>query len=151
MTTALEIMNSKAPYCDIDTPVQEIIQRFAAEDITGMLVVDEERHLFGIITESDLIDQQASLHIPTAMAIFDMVIPMGEERFEQELERMQALTAEDLMATQVKTVTPESRIDEIASLMSEGNVHHLPVVKNDKIEGLISKHDVIKALASIQN
>jgi len=151
MTTALDIMNSKAPYCEIDTPVQEIIRRFAAEDVTGMLVVDEERHLFGIITESDLIDQQASLHIPTAMAIFDMVIPIGEDRFEQELERMQALTAEDLMAREVKTVSPESKIDEIASLMSEGNVHHLPVVKNDKIEGVISKHDLIKALASNLN
>ncbi len=150
MTTALDIMNSKASHCLVNTPIQEIIRRFADEDITGMLVVDEERHLFGIITESDLIDQQASLHIPTAMAIFDMVIPVGEERFEQELERMQALTAEDLMATEVKTVSPETKIDELASLMSEGNVHHLPVVKSDKIEGLISKHDLIKALAKNQ-
>jgi len=151
MTTALDIMNSKAPYCRIDTPVHEIIRRFADEDVTGMLVVDEERHLYGIITESDLIDQQASLHIPTAMAIFDMVIPIGEGRFEEELDRMQAMTAEDLMATEVKTVSPESKLDEIASLMSEGNVHHLPVVKNDKIEGMISKHDLIKALAKNLN
>ncbi|MDT8376253.1 MAG: CBS domain-containing protein [Mariprofundaceae bacterium] len=150
MTTALNIMNPKAPHCLIDTPIQEIIQRFADEDVTGMLVVDEKRHLFGIITESDLIDQQASLHIPTAMAIFDMVIPMGEDRFEEELARMAAMTAADLMATEVKTVSPETKIDEIASLMSEGNVHHLPVVKNDKIEGLISKHDLIKALAKKQ-
>lgn len=61
MTTALDIMNSEAPSCDIDTPIQEIINRFASEDISGILVVDADRRLYGIITESDLIDQQASL------------------------------------------------------------------------------------------
>ncbi len=147
MTTALEIMNATPPHCDIDTPIQEIIKRFAEEDMTGMLVVDAEKRLFGIITESDLIDQQASLHLPTAMAIFDMVIPIGEGRFEEELDRMQAMTAEDLMARNVKTVLPTAKLDEIAALMSEGNVHHLPVVNNDTIEGLITKHELIKALA----
>ena len=151
MTTALDIMNAEAPYCEIDTPIQKIIKRFADEDITGMLVVDEDRRLFGIITESDLVDQQASLHLPTAMAIFDMVIPLGEDRFEQELERMQALTAEDLMVREVKTLSPTSKLDEIAAIMSEGNVHHLPVVNNDIVEGLISKHDLIKALAKKLN
>lgn len=148
MIAARDIMNSKPPYCELDTPIQEIIKRFADEDITGILVVDDEKRLFGVITESDLIDQQASLHLPTAMALLDMVIPIGEERFEHELERMQALTAEDLMATNVKTVQPDTKLDDIAALMSEANVHHLPVITNDTVEGLISKHDLIKALAS---
>ncbi|MES0371417.1 MAG: CBS domain-containing protein [Mariprofundaceae bacterium] len=147
MVTALDIMNSEAPSCDIDTPIQEIINRFASDDISGILVTDAERRLYGIITESDLIDQQASLHLPTAMAIFDMVIPMGEDRFEHELERMQALTAEDLMVREVKTISATTSLDEIAAIMSEGNVNHLPVVNNEIVEGLISKHDLIKALA----
>lgn len=151
MTTARDIMNSDAPYCEIDTPIQEIIKRFAAEDITGMLVVDADKRLYGIITESDLVDQQASLHLPTAMAIFDMVIPIGEGRFEEELERMQALTAEDLMAREVKSIAPTTKLDEIAALMSEANIHHLPVVNEDIVEGLISKHDLIKALAKKLN
>lgn len=148
MITARDIMNSKPPYCELDTPIREIIKRFADEDITGILVVDNEKRLFGVITESDLIDQQASLHLPTAMALLDMVIPIGEERFEHELERMQALTAEDLMATNVKTVQPDTKMNDMAALMSEANVHHLPVIANDTVEGLISKHELIKALAS---
>lgn len=150
MSTALEIMNATPTYCNIDTPIQEIIKRFAEEDVTGMLVVDPEKRLFGIITESDLIDQQASLHLPTAMAIFDMVIPIGEGRFEDELERMQAMTAEDLMTREVKTIAPNTKLDEIAALMSEGNVHHLPVIANETVEGLITKHELIKALARDQ-
>ncbi len=151
MITALDIMNADPPHCNIDTPIQEIIKRFASEDISGILVVDADKRLYGIITESDLVDQQASLHLPTAMAIFDMVIPIGEERFEQELERMQALTAEDLMAREVKTIASTSKLDEIAAMMSEGNIHHLPVINNEVVEGLISKHDLIRALAKNLN
>ncbi|MDX8396242.1 MAG: CBS domain-containing protein [Mariprofundaceae bacterium] len=147
MTKARDIMNTKPDHCVLETPVQDLIKRFAEQDITGILVVDDEQRLRGVITESDLVDQQASLHVPTALTIFDMVLPVGEDRFERELERIQALTAEDLMVVDVKTLSPDSGLDEIASLMAEANVHHLPVIEGDTIEGMLSKHDVIKALA----
>jgi len=143
---ARDIMNENPPFCAMDTPLREVARRFAEEDITGLLVVDDDKRLFGVITESDLIDQQRNLHLPTAMAVFDMVIPLGEARFEKELERMQAMTAEDLVQINVKTVTADAGLTEIATIMSDYAVHHLPVLENGQVVGLISKHDVIKAL-----
>jgi len=147
MSQARDIMNPKPPCCSPDTPLNEIAGRFAEEDISGMLVVDEERHLRGIITESDLVEQHGKLHLPTAISIFDMVIALGEQRFERELARMQALTAGDLMATDVKTVTQDADLAEVASLMGDARVHHLPVLDGETVVGLISKHDLINALA----
>jgi len=148
MSQARDIMNRNPPHCGLDTPVQEVARRFAEEGCTGMLVVDDDERLAGIITETDLVDQQRNLHLPTAIAIFDMVIPLGEARFEKELEHMQALTAGDLMSTAVKTVAPDAGLAEIATLMGEDDVHHLPVIDGDAIVGSISKHDFIRALAS---
>ncbi len=145
---ARDIMNDAPPFCAMDTPLSEIARRFAEEGITGLLVVDDDKRLFGVITESDLIDQQRNLHLPTAMAVFDMVIPLGEARFEKELERMQAMTAEDLVQLNVKTVDADASLAEIATIMSDHAVHHLPVLENGQVVGLISKHDVIKALAN---
>jgi CBS domain-containing protein len=139
-------MNSEPPYCELGTPLREIAARFADENLSGLIVVDEEKRLMGVITESDLIDQQGKLHMPTAIAVFDMVIPLGEGRFEQELSRLQALVAEDLMAHDVQTVTVDTDLSEIASLMSDAEMHHLPVLDGDSVVGLISRHDVIKAL-----
>jgi len=140
-------MNDKPPFCGMDTPLSDVARRFAEKSITGLLVVDDDKRLFGVITESDLIDQQCNLHLPTAMAVFDMVIPLGEARFEKELERMQAMTAEDLVQLNVKTVTADATLSEIATVMSDHAIHHLPVLENGQVVGLISKHDVIKALA----
>lgn len=150
MLKAREIMNAEPAYCDIDTPLSKIAGRFADESISGLLVLDEDKRLRGVITESDLIDQQARLHVPTAIAVFDMVIPLGEGRFERELERLQALTAGDLMQGPATTVKPDAPLNDIAAIMNENHVHCLPVVSGDKIQGLITQHDVIRALARRQ-
>ena len=150
MLKAHDIMNTEPAYCSVDTPLSEISKRFADEGISGLLVVDDDKRLLGVLTESDLIDQQARLHVPTAIAIFDMVIPLGEGRFERELERMQALTAGDLMSGPATTVGVDAPLNDIAALMNEAEVHCLPVVSGGSIEGVITQHDVIRALARRQ-
>ncbi len=147
MLKARDIMNPDPPHCRLDTSIQDIARRFSEEDISGMLVLDDEDRLMGVITETDLVEQQQNLHIPTAIAIFDMVIPLGEARFERELERLQAMTAADLGLREVKTIGPEADISEVATLMAEHDIHHLPVVEGDTILGMISKHDLITAMA----
>jgi len=145
---ARDIMDTDPPYCLMDASVEDIAKRLAEENLTGMLVVDDDKRLFGLITESDLIDQQKNLHVPTAVALFDMVIPVGEARFEQELKRMQAMTAEDLAQTNVVTVCVDADLGEIAAVMADEKVHHLPVMDGESVVGMISKHDVIKALVA---
>jgi len=122
-------------------------ERFVDESITGILVVDEEKRLLGIVTENDLIEQQGQLHIPTAITLFDMVIPLGEDKFEQELLRMQAMVAEDLMILNLHTIDVNDDLNHIASLMSETHIHHIPVVEDDIVVGLMTSENVIKALA----
>ncbi len=148
MLKAKEIMNPNPENCLLDTSINDIMAQFANKDTDYILVLDEDDRLCGIITESDLIDQQANLHVPTAMTIFDMVLPLGTERFEREVNRLQAITAEDLMISDLQSVTPETRLDELATLMSEAHIHHLPVIDGQSVEGLITKHDLIKAMAS---
>ncbi len=145
---ASDMMNAAPPHCHMDTSIAVIAKRFADEAVSGMLVVDDDQRLLGVITESDLIDQQRNLHVPTAIALFDMVIPMGEARFEEELSNMQAMTVGDLVQVDVVSVSIDQDLNEIASIMADKHIHHLPVLDDDAVVGLICKHDVIKALVS---
>jgi len=147
MLKARDMMNAEPPFCQLDTPVQDVSKRFATESMSGILVIDDEQRLLGVITESDLIDQQAKLHLPTAIALFDMVLPLGEEKFERELARMQAMVAEDLMTPGVQTVDADADLNRVSTLMTEESIHHLPVIEGDMVVGLITRHEVIKALA----
>ncbi|MDQ6962702.1 MAG: CBS domain-containing protein [Mariprofundaceae bacterium] len=148
MLHAQDLMNDNPSYCQLDDDVRSITQRFAKENISGMLVVDEEQRLHGIITETDLVEQQGKLHLPTAIALFDMVIPLGEQRFENELNRLMALKAADLMQTDVVTVDADASLVTIFENMSEKHVHHLAVLESDAVIGMISGHDVIRAMAN---
>ncbi len=145
--TARDIMDSEPPTCGVDTPLEEIARRFADEHITGLLVTDAEGGLLGIVTASDLIDRQKGLHLPTALALFDAVIPLGEGRFEKELARMKAMTAGELMQRNVRTVAPDAALADIAELMAEAGIHHLPVVEGGRVVGMITQREVIRALA----
>jgi len=147
---ARDIMDEHPAYCKLDAKISDIAQRFAEEDLTGMLVVDDDKRLLGVITESDLIDQQKNLHLPTAVALFDMVIPMGESQFEEELARLQAITAEDLAQTEVVTIDATADLSEIATIMGDQHAHHLPVLDDGSVVGMIRKHDVIKALVGVR-
>ncbi len=148
MLTAKDMMNTNPEHCSLDTPIQTIMQQFTDKHIDYLLVLDEEQRLQGMITEADLIEQQANFHIPTAIAIFDMVVPFGEDKFEEEIKRLEALTAQELMSTDLKTVSPDTTLNDLATIMSDAHVYHLPVINGDNVEGLVSKHDVIKALAA---
>ncbi|MDQ7003763.1 MAG: CBS domain-containing protein [Ghiorsea sp.] len=148
MLTAKDMMNPNPESCSLDTPIKTIMQQFAGNNIDYLLVLDDEQRLQGIITESDLIEQQANLHVPTAIAILDLVLPLGEDKFEKEVQRLEALNAAGLMSSNLKTVSLDTSLNDVASLMSEKHVHHLPVVNGDSVEGLVSKHDVIKALVN---
>ena len=149
MLTAKDIMNTSPAHCYLETPIKQIISQLAETNDDYILVVDADDRLCGIITESDLIEQQANLHIPTAMTIFDMVLPLGVERFEREINRLQAITAEDLMVRDLKTVSPDATIGDLATIMSESHIHHLPVINGQTVEGILNKHDLIRALAGL--
>ncbi|HBI23492.1 MAG TPA: hypothetical protein DDX84_04655, partial [Nitrospiraceae bacterium] len=102
----------------------------------------------GIVTENDLIKMEQRLHIPTVINIFDAVIYLGSsKKFEEDLKRMAATKVEDIYKKDVVIINENSSIENIATIMSEKNVHHLPVVKKDKIVGIVGKKDIVKAIA----
>ncbi len=142
-----EAMDTAISSCSPDTSVEELARRFAEEGVDYALVLDEEGRLLGIVTESDLVDRERKLHLPTAIAVFDMVIPLGEKRFEEELARLRARTAADLMTREVVTIMADAEIEEAAELMAERGLHHLPVVEGETVVGVLTPHALVKALA----
>jgi CBS domain-containing protein len=85
----------------------------------GLPVVDEEDRVVGFITESD---------------VLDAVLRAGSE----------GTTVRDLMSHPVMVVDEFSPTDEVMSLLRDGHVRHLPVVRQEKLVGIITPHDVLK-------
>jgi predicted transcriptional regulator len=73
-----DIMSSPPIAVRPDATVRELAQIMADNNISGVPVVDEEGFLLGMVSEEDLILQDAELHFPHYLQIFDGVIFVGE-------------------------------------------------------------------------
>ena len=132
------------------SPETEIVQaaRILLEKrINGLPVLDGKGRVVGIICQSDLVVQQKSVPIPSLFSLLDGFMPLTSlKRIEKEVEKIAALTVAQAMTPKPTTVTPETGIEEVASLMVDKGFHTLPVVQDGKLVGVVGKEDVLKTL-----
>src|SRR6266568_9361490 len=123
MLTAAEIMTREVVTVTRETSIRELAKIFAERGISSIPVVDEAGKLIGIVTETDLVEQDKSLHIPTVISLFDWVIYLeSDKKFEKELNKVTGQTVADIYTELVETVTPTTPVNEVADLMSRKNI-----------------------------
>lgn len=147
MLTAREIMTTDVVCVTPETSLKDLAAQFVASKFSNMPVVDKSGKLLGIISETDLVEQQKPLHIPTVMALFDGVFYLdSEKRFRQEVDRVTAQTVGELCNRSPVTCGPDATLREIAGLMSSHKAHLIPVLENEKMIGVVARLDLIKAV-----
>lgn len=147
MLTARDIMSKKIHTVSPDMSVDDLARTFMDKSVSTMPVVDASGALVGIVSATDLIEQDKPLHIPTVIAIFDMVIYLeSEKNFRDEVEKMTARTVGEICAREVVTCSPETTVAEIAALMTGKKVHLLPVIEDGKLVGVVGRHDILRSM-----
>jgi CBS domain-containing protein len=131
----------------LDTTIKALSRLLVDHKISGAPVVDDDGLIIGIVTEHDLIRQNKRLHIPTVLRIFDAFFVLDQADLDEEVKKMAATTVRDICETNFTAIHEETRLDEIATIMSEKKIHLLPVVENRKLVGIIGKSDIVSALA----
>lgn len=123
--------------------------KLMAENNFGALPVISEGRLVGIVTEADLIMQDVKIEFPTYLQLLDgfIMYPGAHARFEKELKKAVAATVEDVMTDDPVTVGADASIEDVATLLAEEDVSRLPVLDGGELIGIVSKHDIIRAIA----
>ncbi len=147
MKYARDIMTTDVLTVKPETSVNELAKILTTHNINGTPVVDDNGSLIGVVTENDLVFQKKKVHIPTVINILDSFIYLeSQEKMKKEMEKISGVTVEEIYTREVTTVTPETPIDEVATIMSERNIHTIPVMKDSEIIGIIGKKDIIRTL-----
>ncbi len=147
MKTARQIMSANVLTVFPDTDIPTAARLMVDNKHNGLPVVDAEGMLIGIICQSDLISQQKKLKLPTLFTMLDGFIPMRSmSDLDAEVRKISASTVADAMTVSPATVTPDTPLDEIATLMVEKQFHTLPVVENGKLCGIVGKEDILRTL-----
>lgn len=147
MKTAADIMTRNVITVSPATSVKELARIFTDNTISGAPVVNDKGEVIGVVTESDLIDQNKKIHIPTVVSILDSFIYLeSPDKMEHEIRKIAGSTVADIFTGKTITVGPETPLDELATIMSEKGVHTLPVVDNGSLVGVIGKKDIIRTI-----
>ncbi|GAB0058193.1 hypothetical protein SIID45300_02537 [Candidatus Magnetaquicoccaceae bacterium FCR-1] len=123
------------------------LARLLTENRIGGVPIVEEGRLLGMVTEEELLSQVKTIHPPLMITILDAVIPIaGEFRYEEDLRRMAASTAGEIMRIDLEAVDEETELAEIATLISDRHVALVPVLRGESLVGIIGKRDVIRGM-----
>jgi CBS domain-containing protein len=120
---ARNLMTSPVTSVSPETTLWEIARLLAAERIGGVPVTDSKQHVLGFVSEADIMNALLA-------------------------GRSLRTLAEEVMSSPVHTVDEFDLSDEVMALFREHHIHHLPVVREKKLLGIITPSDVIRFLAS---
>ena len=131
-----------------DDPVSAVAALFSKHGISGVPVCDKNGTLLGIISEGDLMrpfGEANKLHRDWWLGL----LADGEELAPEFVDymRQDRRRAADLMTKEVVTASEDTPVDRIADLLQSQRVKRVPIVKDGKVVGVVSRADVIRAMA----
>jgi CBS domain-containing protein len=151
MAVVRDIMEADPATVMPDTPVEEVVRTLRQHELPGVPVVDADGRCVGIVTEADLIlpDDEGDLHIPHYINLFGGTIFLEPlSRFEERLRKAFASKASDMMTRDPDTVGPDTTVQEAARLIHESGHNRLPVVDDGRLVGVVTRVDLLGALAA---
>ncbi len=147
MLTANDIMTKNPLTVTPDMEITKAVNLLLEKKINGLPVVDNTGKLVGILCQSDLVALQKTLPLPSVFSFMDGFFPtISLTNLEKDLKKISAATVSDAMTPEPHTVSPQTPLETIASLMVDEKYHTLPVVDGDKLVGIVGKEDVLRSL-----
>jgi len=148
--TAREIMSPDTLSVKPETSVKDMAQIMVENRIRCLPVVDESENIIGVVDEEDLVHQDAKIHFPTFIHFLEsyIMLPSSLNRFERELRQAVGSTARDVMEKDYQAVGPGDSVEEVATLMVDKDLEYVLVVEDAKLQGVITRADILKTLAA---
>lgn len=146
---AMDVMTTDVITVDPGMSVQELATLLAERGISGAPVVDADGRLVGIISEGDLLHRA---EIGTARRHRIRRRSWWLDHFASDAARdyvkSHGRTVNDIMTRDVVTVTEETDLGDIAALLEARRVKRVPVMRGNKVVGIISRANIVRAVSA---
>lgn len=145
MLHAKDIMTSPVVMIGPDATVPQVAELFLLHDISAVPVV-EDGNLLGIVSEGDLLHRQELETLPPRRSWWLRLFSDNEAQARQYL-KTHSLHVADVMTREVVSVDEMTPVNEIADILERRQVKRVPVLRDGKLVGVVSRANLIRALA----
>ena len=138
-----EVMTQEVLWIGPEAPIREVARLLVEHRISGVPVCNIEGDVLGVVSEGDILykehdPREGRLSGPLGWIVDG--IPAGGS-----LTKAAASTAGEAMTVPALTIAPYTSVPEAARIMSERRVNRLPVVKDGKLVGIVTRADLVRA------
>jgi CBS domain-containing protein len=126
--------------------VRDVAHTLLKHHISAVPVVNDQGNLVGIVSEGDLLRRvEAGTE---RQRPWWLLLLTGNETLATEYIKSHARKVGDIMIRDVVTAAPDTRLDEIATLMEKNSFKRVPIVSKGQLVGIVTRANLIQAVAS---
>lgn len=157
MPKARDLMQTHVVTVGPDTPLLDVYRLFAEEQIGAAPVVDDAEQVIGVISTADLVrtlDEERDTAWVQTNYMRD-VVPFSSPDWDNVPEdlqnRWEQLRVSDAMTDSILTVPPDASASEIARTLRKHRLHHVFVIEDGVLRGVISTYDLLQLVEKIKD
>jgi CBS domain-containing protein len=143
---AKDVMTKDVLTVGPDTQVSEIAKLLLSRRISAVPVVDAKGALRGIVSEGDLLRRAETGTERHRSWWLELMVENRE--LAHEFVKSHGATAKDVMTPSVITASENTELAEIASLLERNRIKRVPIVRDGKLIGIVSRSNLLQALAA---
>lgn len=122
LSQILEVKGRQVQTARLEETVHAAVTKLVQNNIGSLVIVDDAGKPVGILTERDILRLSA-----------------------RNMQDLTKLPIRDHMTRGLVTATPNASVDDALAVMTENRIRHVPILDGDKLEGMISLGDLVKA------
>jgi CBS domain-containing protein len=142
---ASDVMTRNVISVPPDATVAEAVELMLERGISGLLVVDAAGTLAGIVTEGDLLRRDELGTERRRSWWLRLIASPGRQA--ADFTRTHGRRVADVMTRDVVSVDIGAALEEIVALMEEHRIKRVPVLEGDRVVGVVSRADLLRALS----
>jgi CBS domain-containing protein len=144
---AKDIMTSPVVTVEPDVAVLQAVRIMLQRRMSGLPVVDKEGGLVGIITEGDFLRRAETGTQRRRPRWLEFLV--GPGRLAQEYAHSHGRKVSEIMTPDPITVEEDAPLDDVVKLMEKRQIKRVPVVRGNNVIGIVSRANLLHALASV--
>ncbi|HSA07547.1 MAG TPA: CBS domain-containing protein [Candidatus Gastranaerophilales bacterium] len=122
--------------------IRDLIKIFSNNEISGLPVLDQDNNIVGVVSLTDVIQNESS------QTYYSMPFKKDYEIELLEITKIFDYPVSTIMSKDLFTVEPGDSIAKMAKIMFEKKIHRLLVIEYNKLVGIVTTFDVLKLLAT---
>ncbi|MFG1501306.1 CBS domain-containing protein [Halobacteriovorax sp. XZX-3] len=125
--------------------IRDAAKLMCDKKISALPVLNDDGDVVGIITESDFVGKE--VEVPHAMAKLKQAFGqnLNFTQLEKSYEQIKEIRVGDVMSRNVKSLTEDTDLEGYVQFMIEKHIKRVPVIKDNKLVGIVTRKDIIKS------